>query len=197
MITQFSSFVNNVCLFFSKKIRRCVIFSKVLQRLYIYDILYLKKYCLEVSMWWIILLIVLGVILLILIAGIAYFVNFGIVRNDKRCGFYYDRAHAEKYVEPEYLETVISGSEWIRDVKAEDLYMTSFDGLHLHARLAVHSLSNSHSRVHRGGTAAPRRSLPPHPPHIQLIRPQYPPRSLPFFAFFSLSGLKTTGWGVY
>ena len=87
-------------------------------------------------MWWI-ALIVVGVILLIFTAGIIYFLNFGIVRDEKRCGFYYDRSHAEKYVEPEYLETVISGSVWIRDAKAEDIYIKSFDGLRLHARLIV------------------------------------------------------------
>lgn len=87
-------------------------------------------------MWWI-ALVVLGVILLIFAAGTVYFLIYGIVRDDKRCGFYYDRSHAEKYVEPEYLEMVIKGSEWIRDARAEDIYIKSFDGLKLHARLIV------------------------------------------------------------
>ena len=36
-----------------------------------------------------------------------------------------------------------------------------------------------------------------HSPLHPIPPPRISPRSLPFFAFFSLSGLKSTGWGVY
>lgn len=78
---------------------------------------------------------IVAFLLIVITAAVIYFFNNGIVRNDKRENFYYNREHAEKYVEPEFLETVIHGSEWIRDAKAEDIYIKSFDNLRLHARL--------------------------------------------------------------
>ena len=78
---------------------------------------------------------IIAFLLIVLVAALVFFFNFGVVRDDKRCGFYYNRDHAEKYIEPQFLETVIRGSQWIRDFDAEDVYIKSFDGLRLHARL--------------------------------------------------------------
>lgn len=78
---------------------------------------------------------IVAFLLIVVAAAVVYFFNYSIVRDDKRENFYYNREHAEKYVEPEFLETVIHGSEWIRDAEAEDIYIKSFDGLRLHARL--------------------------------------------------------------
>ena len=80
---------------------------------------------------------IVSFLIVVLAVAVIYFFNNGVVRDDKRENFYYNRDHAEKYVEPEFLETVIHGSEWIRDTKAEDVYIKSFDNLRLHARLFI------------------------------------------------------------
>ena len=85
--------------------------------------------------FFIILGAVIGVFLILLVAALLYFLKFGIVRDPSREGFYYNRDHAEKYCPPQFVDKIVAGASWIRDFPAEDLYMTSFDGLKLHGRL--------------------------------------------------------------
>lgn len=75
-----------------------------------------------------------AVLLILIISGLAVF-SYALKRNDKRVKYFYDREYAKKIIEDEFLDQIISGSEWIRDKEAEDVYIKSFDGLKLHARL--------------------------------------------------------------
>ena len=85
--------------------------------------------------FFIILGAVVAVFLILLIAALVYFLKFGIIRDPKREGFYYNRDHAEKYCPPQFVDKIVAGATWIRDFPAEDVYITSFDGLKLHGRL--------------------------------------------------------------
>ncbi|MBQ0125805.1 MAG: alpha/beta hydrolase [Clostridiales bacterium] len=84
-------------------------------------------------MWWII-----GAILFIILAFaavVAGFLHYGIIRNPRRDFHFFNEKDVENVVRPEYREKVLAGARWIRDHEAEDLFITSFDGLKLHARL--------------------------------------------------------------
>ncbi|MBO4354172.1 MAG: alpha/beta hydrolase [Clostridia bacterium] len=84
-----------------------------------------------------IIITILASIVVLFLAFMIVFMIYGIGRNDKHGGFYYDREYVENsdWLPKEHFETIIRGSTWIRDAEAEDIYITSFDGLKLHGRL--------------------------------------------------------------
>jgi len=83
------------------------------------------------------IIIIVASIIVLFTALLFIFMIYGIARNDKHGGFYYDRDYVENsdWLPKESFETIITGAQWIRDTDAEDIYIQSFDGLKLHARL--------------------------------------------------------------
>ncbi len=83
------------------------------------------------------IIMIVAVVVVLFIAMLFIFMIYGIARNDRHGGFYYDREYVENsdWLPKECFESIIKGATWIRDAEAEDIYITSFDGLKLHARL--------------------------------------------------------------
>ena len=73
-----------------------------------------------------IIITILASIVVLFLAFMIVFMIYGIGRNDKHGGFYYDREYVENsdWLPKEHFETIIRGSTWIRDAEAEDIYIT-------------------------------------------------------------------------
>lgn len=82
-----------------------------------------------------ILIIVIGVLILIYLGASVFLLNFGIIRNNKRCNTFCDRDWVNKYVDKKYRDIVYEGATWLHDREGEEIDILSFDGLTLHAKL--------------------------------------------------------------